>query len=115
MSLRDLVYVGHMLDLARKAVSKTQGISRETYDADENLRLAVIHLIQTSARPPDRFHESSARTSGRPMGGHHRRDALRMARSNVSISGLSWKASFSGRFKIPTSSTRRPSTKRSAR
>ena len=47
MSPRDLVYVGHMLDMARKAVSKTQGISRETYDADENLRLAVIHLIQT--------------------------------------------------------------------
>jgi len=31
---RDLVYVGHMLDMARKAVSKTQGISRETYDGD---------------------------------------------------------------------------------
>src|ERR1700726_3874892 len=44
---RDLVYVGHMLDMARKAVSKTQGISRETYDADENLRLALIHLVQT--------------------------------------------------------------------
>jgi uncharacterized protein with HEPN domain len=47
MSARDLVYVGHMLDMARKAVSKTRGISRETYDADENLRLALIHLIQT--------------------------------------------------------------------
>jgi uncharacterized protein with HEPN domain len=47
MSQRDLVYVGHMLDMARKAVSKTQNISRETYDADENLRLALIHLIQT--------------------------------------------------------------------
>jgi uncharacterized protein with HEPN domain len=47
MSRRDLVYVGHMLDTARKAVSKTQGISRETYDADENLRLALIHLVQT--------------------------------------------------------------------
>ena len=47
MSPRDLVYVGHMLDMARKAVGRTQGISRETYDADENLRLAVIHLIQT--------------------------------------------------------------------
>ncbi|MGH9199964.1 MAG: hypothetical protein ACRD2A_01860 [Vicinamibacterales bacterium] len=35
MSPRDLVYVGHMLDMARKAVSKTQNISRETYDADE--------------------------------------------------------------------------------
>ena len=47
MSPRDLVYVGHMLDMARKAVSKTQSISRETYDADENLRVALIHLIQT--------------------------------------------------------------------
>jgi len=47
MSQRDLVYVGHMLDMARKAVSKTQRISRQTYDADENLRLALIHLIQT--------------------------------------------------------------------
>src|SRR5260370_9775930 len=44
---RGLVYVGHMLDMARKAVSKTQGISRAAYDADENLRLALIHLIQT--------------------------------------------------------------------
>lgn len=47
MSPRDLVYVGHMLDMARKAVSKTRSISRETYDSDENLRLALIHLIQT--------------------------------------------------------------------
>ena len=46
MSPRDLVYVGHMLDMARKAVSKTQGLSRAAYDADENLRLALIHLIQ---------------------------------------------------------------------
>jgi hypothetical protein len=28
MSLRDLVYVGHTLDMARKAVGKTQGLSR---------------------------------------------------------------------------------------
>jgi uncharacterized protein with HEPN domain len=48
MSPRDLVYVGHMLDMARKAVSKTQSIPRAEYDADENLRLrlALIHLIQ---------------------------------------------------------------------
>ena len=47
MSPRDLVYVGHMLDMARKALNKTQGVSREVYDADENLRFALIHLIQT--------------------------------------------------------------------
>ena len=46
MSQRDLVYVGHMLDMARKAVTKTQNLSREAYDSDENLRLALIHLIQ---------------------------------------------------------------------
>jgi uncharacterized protein with HEPN domain len=46
MSPRDLVYVGHMLDMARKAVAKVRDLPRETYDADENLRLALIHLIQ---------------------------------------------------------------------
>jgi len=56
MSPRDLVYVGHMLDMARKAVAKTRDGSREQYDADENLRLALIHLVQVigeiaSARP----------------------------------------------------------------
>jgi uncharacterized protein with HEPN domain len=46
MSPRDLVYVGHMLDMARKAVAKTAGVSRDAYDQDENLRLALTHLIQ---------------------------------------------------------------------
>jgi uncharacterized protein with HEPN domain len=46
MSPRDLVYVGHMLDIARKAVGKTAGCSRDAYDADENLRLALTHLVQ---------------------------------------------------------------------
>jgi uncharacterized protein with HEPN domain len=42
----DAIYLGHMLDMARKAVSKAQGISRATFDQDENLRLALAHLIQ---------------------------------------------------------------------
>ena len=46
MSPRDLVYVGHRLDMARKAVAKVRDLPRETYDADENLRLALIHLVQ---------------------------------------------------------------------
>ena len=46
MSPSDLVYVGHMLDIAKKAVSKIEGLSRETFDADENLRLALTHLVQ---------------------------------------------------------------------
>ncbi len=42
----DLVYLGHMLDMARKAIEKTHGIRRSDYDEDENLRLALAHLIQ---------------------------------------------------------------------
>lgn len=46
MPKNDLVYVGHMLDMARKAVIKTQDITRAGYDGDENLRLALIYLVQ---------------------------------------------------------------------
>ncbi|MBA2301416.1 MAG: DUF86 domain-containing protein [Acidobacteria bacterium] len=46
MSPRDLVYIGHMLDMAGKAVSKTRGLTRDAYDADETLRFALIHLVQ---------------------------------------------------------------------
>jgi uncharacterized protein with HEPN domain len=35
-----------MLDTARKAVAKTAGLNREDYDDDENLRLALTHLVQ---------------------------------------------------------------------
>lgn len=46
MSPRDLVYAGHMLDMAKKANAKTVNLSRESFDADENLRLAITYLIQ---------------------------------------------------------------------
>ncbi len=42
----DWVYVGHMLDMASKVVEKTSSDSRAQFDADENLRLAVTHLLQ---------------------------------------------------------------------
>jgi uncharacterized protein with HEPN domain len=45
MSPRDLVYVGHMLDMASKAVGKVRNLSRDGYNADENLRLALTHLV----------------------------------------------------------------------
>jgi len=47
MQKDDFVYIGHMLDLARKAVSRVAGLDRAAYDADENLRLALTHLVQT--------------------------------------------------------------------
>jgi uncharacterized protein with HEPN domain len=47
MQKDDLVYVAHMLDTAEKAVQKVVGVDRTAYDANENLRLALAHLIQT--------------------------------------------------------------------
>jgi uncharacterized protein with HEPN domain len=46
MSRDDAVYVGHMLDTARKAVEKVDGKIRADFDSDENLRLALAYLIQ---------------------------------------------------------------------
>ena len=46
MSKGDELYVGHMLDTSRKAVAKLSGKSRSEYDEDENLRLALAHLLQ---------------------------------------------------------------------
>ena len=42
----DLVYISHMLDSARKARDKIEGKTREDYDEDENLRLALGYLVQ---------------------------------------------------------------------
>src|SRR5437764_1161944 len=47
MQKDDLLYAGHMLDTARKAAEKVAGKTRADYDQDENLRLALTHLIQS--------------------------------------------------------------------
>jgi uncharacterized protein with HEPN domain len=47
MQRDDTVYLGHMLDNARKAGAKVHGLSREQYDDNEDLRLALAHLVQT--------------------------------------------------------------------
>ena len=43
----DLVYAGHMLDTARDIVQRLKGKQRSDYDSDPNLRLAILHLVQT--------------------------------------------------------------------
>ena len=50
---RDLVYVGHMLDMARKAVAKVRSLPRETYDADEKVSadLREARRVAGAARP----------------------------------------------------------------
>ena len=42
----ELVYVGHMLDTAHEALSLVRGKTRQDYDSDTALRLALTHLIQ---------------------------------------------------------------------
>lgn len=46
MPSNDSLYLVHMLEMARKIVAKIEESGREEYDKDENLRLAVTHLIQ---------------------------------------------------------------------
>jgi len=43
---KDADYLANMLDAARKAFGKVQGIPRETFTTDENLRITVVYLIQ---------------------------------------------------------------------
>ncbi|MDN5869600.1 MAG: DUF86 domain-containing protein [Nitrococcus sp.] len=47
MSKDDLRYVGHIVDCAQRIEQILAGKSRDAYDADEILRLAVVHPIQT--------------------------------------------------------------------
>ncbi|MEA1997451.1 MAG: HepT-like ribonuclease domain-containing protein [Gemmatimonadota bacterium] len=46
MKRNDDLYIGHMLDQARKAVDKASLKSREAYDADEDIRIILAHLVQ---------------------------------------------------------------------
>jgi len=47
MQKDDLVYVGHMLDTARAIARRVAAVSRDEFDANEDLRLALVHLVQT--------------------------------------------------------------------
>jgi uncharacterized protein with HEPN domain len=47
MSQRDdLVYVGHMVDTANKAIGFVRGLTRADFDNNELLRLSLTHLLQ---------------------------------------------------------------------
>jgi len=59
----DSVYLGHMLDMARKAVSKSRGKTHAQYDADEDLRIILAHLVQTVG-------EAAARVSAKGRAAH---------------------------------------------
>lgn len=53
----DLVYAGHMLDMARKALVLVQDKDRTSYDQDEVLRLALTHLLQVIGEAARRMSE----------------------------------------------------------
>jgi len=55
----DSVYIGHMMDTARKAVSKVNGKSRADFDADEDLRIVLAHLVQVIGEASIRVSEDS--------------------------------------------------------
>lgn len=63
MQRDDRLYLGHMLDAARKVVEKTSAIDRGASDRDEDRRLAIVHLIQT-------FGEAARRVSGAERDAH---------------------------------------------
>ena len=48
-----------MYDAASKAVGKLEGKSRADFDADDNLQLALVHLVQTIGESARRISEDT--------------------------------------------------------
>ncbi len=61
MRSRDLVYVGHMRQTAEKIAAKVANLPREDFDRDENLRLALTHLLQIVGEAASRISEEFRR------------------------------------------------------
>lgn len=55
----DLVPMGDMLDLARRIEAKVAHVTREQFDADENLRVTVMHFVQTIGEAARRVSEEA--------------------------------------------------------
>jgi len=64
----DLIYVGHMLDTACKIREKLRDKQRADFDNDENLRLAVLHLVQTVGEAARRVSPAFRVPTGRSLG-----------------------------------------------
>jgi uncharacterized protein with HEPN domain len=57
MQHEDRVYLEHMLDAATRAHGKVAGRSLQDWESDEDLRLAVTHLVQTLGEAARRVSE----------------------------------------------------------
>ena len=42
----DAVYLGHMLDMTRRAIDALKGKNRKDYDSDDVLRMGLAHFVQ---------------------------------------------------------------------
>jgi uncharacterized protein with HEPN domain len=59
MSKTEAALVADMLKYARKAHSKVVGVSREAFDADDNLQLALAYLILIIGEAASRLSRAS--------------------------------------------------------
>jgi len=57
----DTVYLGHMLDMARKAHDRVKGLDKSQFDADEVLRLASAHIVQIIGEAAARVSDDTRR------------------------------------------------------
>jgi uncharacterized protein with HEPN domain len=65
----DLVYLGDMLDAARRVLVKTTDKTIEDFNDDDNLQLAIVHLIQVIGEAASRVSEEvRSRYPGVPWG-----------------------------------------------
>jgi uncharacterized protein with HEPN domain/predicted nucleotidyltransferase len=53
------LYLGDMLDIARRAQRIAQGRTREEYDTDEVFQLAVLHIVQTIGEAATRVSQAT--------------------------------------------------------
>jgi predicted dehydrogenase/uncharacterized protein with HEPN domain len=58
MTKSDLAYIDDMLSAAIKAVAMVRGVTREQFDANETLRLALAHLIQIIGEAANRVSQT---------------------------------------------------------
>jgi uncharacterized protein with HEPN domain len=47
MQRDDTIYLGHMLDMARKVSDRVAGRSKADFDTNEDLRFVIAHPVQT--------------------------------------------------------------------
>ena len=73
----NVVYLGHMLDMTRRAIDALSAKSRADYDADDILRLGLTHLVQVigkaARKVSDEFQQSHSEIPWRQIIGMRHR------------------------------------------